>query len=123
MPSYLDGTYYLVLVADGFDVIDEVYENNNWLYVTKNGSDIINIYDGVIDDGSSKRKERFAAAPPQKFAPSPNSIVKDERPNTYSKKEIMQLMKHHKESGELNRKIQNYLENRNPAHVRKVRRD
>ena len=121
MPTSLNGYYYLVLITDGYDVIDEYDETNNYFFFTDDYGDPIPINNGVIDDTyiSSKGKSKKSYSKPGKYAnsPSPTAISK-RNVNTYSPKEIMNMLKTHKKIGELQRKINQYLKTTSPKSIK-----
>ena len=126
MPSTLTGSYYLVLIADGFDVIEEYDEANNYLYYTKQNGDPFNILNGVIqdDDNVSKSRSNNFMTDPVYHAKSPYPSVRTyKNVNTYSTAEISNMIKHHKESGKLEEKLNEYLTKNpnkiNTKHIRK----
>ncbi|MFW5658822.1 MAG: C1 family peptidase, partial [Bacteroidota bacterium] len=48
MPSDVNGQYYLCLIADGFDDIEEFDEDNNFFYAQQPNGDPLEIVNGVI---------------------------------------------------------------------------
>ncbi len=111
MPNTLNGYYYLVLISDGFDVIKENNEDNNYYFLTLDNGDPIPIQNGVIYAKKSLAKK--ANSKPGLFAKSPSpSVVSKYHPNAYSPKEIKNMILTHKRSGELNKKALQYVKNK-----------
>lgn len=104
MPDNLTGKYYLVLIADGFNDIEEVNEDNNYFFFSKEDGKPFDFINGVVQDrmvskaaGVKKEPGRFANTETQ-------TLVSNRNLNTYSPSEIMSLIKHRKSNGELQRK-------------------
>ena len=107
MPSQLNGDYYLVMIADGFDVISEYDEANNYLYWTKENGDPWTVVNGVIDESSTKSvlMDNFRRKPGLN-AKSPNGTARtDHNVNAYTPSEITQMIKIHYETGAIYEKI------------------
>jgi hypothetical protein len=92
MPSNITGYYYLVIIADGFDVIKETDETNNYVYFCKEGGDPYQFVNGVIQGGKSVNKNL-------------KTVVNSNHPNAYSTKEITQFLIHEKNTGKLQQKL------------------
>lgn len=108
MPSTLTGKYYLVLVADGFNDLEEVNEENNFFFYAKPDGKPFDFVNGIML-GSTAYKNSAIRKEPAKFANTPNqTLVSNTNVNAYSPEEIMKLIKHRKENGELRRKALNY---------------
>jgi C1A family cysteine protease len=108
MPSNLTGKYYLVLIADGFNDIEEVNEDNNYFFYSNSDGSPLELTNGIISPKSSLK----IANPNRPMAFYQNSayqtLVKPGRMNTYSPKEIMNLIKSRKESGDLQSKVNKF---------------
>ncbi len=108
MPSNLTGKYYLVLIADGFNDIEEVNEDNNYFFYSNSDGSPLELTNGIISPKSSLK----IANPNRPMAFYQNSpyqtLVKPGRMNTYSPKEIMSLIKSRKESGDLQSKVNKF---------------
>ena len=92
LPSDLNGKYYFVLFADGFNSLDEKYEQNNYLFFTGKERKPITINNGVIDESSLKSTSiSFSSA---------NAMeLKESQPNAYTPEEIAMLMSYQKRNG------------------------
>ncbi|MBN1186089.1 MAG: C1 family peptidase [Bacteroidales bacterium] len=103
------GYYYMVLIADGYDVISEAYEDNNYYFYTDDYGDPLYVDAGIINDSGSKKSANNYSKP-GKFAASPKGTVKAGRNmNAYSSQEIREMLKYHKRSGLLQQKVDEYL--------------
>lgn len=115
MPSTLNGQYYLVLIADGFEDLKEVNEDNNYIFWAKSDGKPFEFVDGVIQNGKAA-KSTIARNIPAKFANHDRqSLVKGDNLNTYSPQEIMKLIKHRKASGDLQKKVNEFHQLKNSA--------
>lgn len=105
------GSYYLVMIADGFDAIVEHDEANNYLYYAQENGDPFQIIDGVIQDGSvAKKKINNFKTKPGLFADSPFPTVRTEtNVNSYRTAEIAQMLIQHKNNGKLQQKVDAFL--------------
>ncbi|MBN2681941.1 MAG: C1 family peptidase [Bacteroidales bacterium] len=105
------GSYYLVMIADGFDAIAEHDEANNYLYFAQENGDPFQIINGVIQDGAvAKKKIANFSKKPSLYADSPFPTVRTEsNVNSYSTAEITQMLIKHKESGRLQAKVDAFL--------------
>lgn len=97
IPSDLNGEYYFVLYADGFNAFDEAHEQNNFLFFTGEDRAPITIVDGVVSSTKSASGKKATAH---------GHELKESYPNTYSVEEIARIIEHQKESGELGYKAQ-----------------
>jgi len=109
MPN-ISGKYFLVLIADAFDVVKEANEDNNYYFLSAAGEPIT-IENGEIQDSqiSFAPGKKLAKRPaPKSDSPMPtlkNVVSK----NTYSPREIMTLLKDRKVSGELAKKAREFM--------------
>lgn len=107
----MTGYYYLLTLVDGFDVISEYSEDNNYYFVTADDDQPIYIENGVIDGTYAKsltiRKSKGRS--PDFHAPSPAPSVRKGNPNSYSPEEIAYMIEHKKKTGELKEKVRRYL--------------
>jgi len=118
-PSYLNGYYYLVIIADGYDVIGEDDESNNYYYFTDGNGYPLYISNGVISDPEGKRAITGPQDLPTPVAPTANAkapnptVVNKEHPNAYSTTEIREMIEHHKKTGALQEKVKQFLNRTN----------
>jgi hypothetical protein len=110
----MEGYYYLVLIADGFDAIKEHDEANNFFYFTEENGDPIYIKDGIIQGSMAQKASSYLKSTtperPGKYAASPSPTA--QRPhnlNTYSTDEIRAMLEHHRNNGELRRKVEEHM--------------
>ncbi|MGV8114132.1 MAG: C1 family peptidase [Lentimicrobium sp.] len=104
MPSNLNGKYYLVLLADGFNDLEEANEDNNFYFFSKDDGKPFDFVNGVMQGGNVK-KSMVSGKEPARFANTEmQTVVSKINPNAYAPDEIMKLIKHRKGNGELERK-------------------
>jgi len=96
MPSSVNGDYYLVLIADAFDVIPETDETNNYVYYCQSNGDPLHIDNGIIQGGYKSLMTNMS------------TVKNTSHPNTYSTKEITKLLMHEKQTGGLQKKVLNF---------------
>lgn len=106
MPSELNGDYFLVLVMDPFNNVEEANEANNYLYYTVDGQPV-HFTNGVPTNISLQKSS----------AGNARHTIKDKNPNTYSTQEISALIRAQKKSGVLQQKA---LDWKNSHNYRKV---
>ena len=107
MPT-VTGDYYLVTIADGFDVIDEEDEENNYFFLTDANGEPLQYENGILKSDLARKK---VSGKPGKFAKGPaQTAVTKANPNTYTPQEIMRMVQYHKKTGQLKNKVDKYLE-------------
>lgn len=113
MPS-ISGSYYLVLIADGFDDIEEYDESNNYIYYGKANGDPFTIVNGEIqDEFATKSLSSNFGRTPVMHAQSPLPTMRTStNVNTYTVSEISQMISNHKNNGNLQKRINEYLVNK-----------
>lgn len=113
VPENLNGYYYFVLVADGYDVISEYDESNNYYYFTDNFGYPIYVENGIIDDPIGKTNPQGLTPKPKpnklSKAPSPTART-PQNLNTYTPEEIQAMIKYQRENGLLKSKIDAFKE-------------
>ncbi len=110
MPN-ISGKYFMVLIADGFDVISESDETNNYAYFAQANGDPLDITNGVIQNPVKKSKYPLMLR---------HTMKSKSNVNTYSPIEISKMVKYHLESGDLAKKAKNFK--RSAKNVKKARR-
>ena len=114
MPS-ITGDYYLVIIVDGYDVIQEFDESNNYFYLTDSEGGPITFSNGVMQENPAKSFEKNLN--PQKGDASPKQTVKTEQNlNAYSTKEIRKLINYRLASGDIKKKAVMYDKSDNKGH-------
>lgn len=109
MPK-ITGKYYLVIIADGYDVIREVDENNNYYYLTDAYGDPLEFSNGKMLTNPSKSLVQKSVNKPHKGDVTPFSTVKTKyNRNTYSTAEISKMIAVKKASGEIRNKVNQYV--------------
>ncbi|MCD4793123.1 MAG: hypothetical protein K8R54_07825 [Bacteroidales bacterium] len=102
MPE-ITGEYYLVLMVDGYDVISEFDESNNYFYLTDANGGPISFVNGIMQENPAKNYTKNMN--PQKGDDSPMQSVRTEQNlNTYTTREIRALIMNRLETGDIQRK-------------------
>lgn len=119
MPQ-ITGEYYLVIIADGYDVLSEVNEENNYFYLTDINGEPISISDGIIQD-ELMNNSKSAVQPPKKFGASDRPTARTEKNlNAYTPEEITAMLKNRKATGDIQRKATQYVnKNSYPKRIEK----
>ncbi len=117
MPE-VTGYYYLVLIADGYDDIEEHDEENNYYFVTDEDGFPLYFENGVIQGTVGKRKEGIPniadRGTPQINAKAPAATtLSTKNLNAYTPNELRTLIKHHKKTGQLQAKIKAFTQHKN----------
>jgi len=106
MPETVNGQYYLVLFADGFNVIDEANEDNNYYFYSRSDGQPFKFENGVLTNPEARKKKSVLSGKPAPFANSNyQTLVKPGNLNTYSPSEIKQFLIHEKNTGRLQQKV------------------
>lgn len=108
MPQ-ITGDYYLVIIADGYDVISEFDESNNYFYLTDAQGGPITFSNGIMQEAPAKNFTNKNIAP-QIGDDNPMQNVKQGIfKNTYSTQEISEMIKARKKSGDIQRKANSHI--------------
>lgn len=119
MPD-VTGDYYLVIFADGFGEFDEFDESNNWTYYTDANGEPLEIINGVIQNAPAKKTMRLPGEVPFKGQASINpSMQTKKNMNTYTTKEIGNMIKIHRENGEMQKRVIAHTKSGNQTKGRK----
>lgn len=102
LPDNLNGEYYFVLFADGFNTIEEQYEQNNFIFFTGKDGKPVKIENGTVNESSLKSTGSRSKVP---------ADLKRSNPNAYSIDEIKGLIQHQKRAGILDAKASQFLKN------------
>ena len=98
----ITGYYYLVMIADVFDAIEEMDESNNYFYFTDQDGYPIWFENGIpsgFDKGGNQMRSSSPSEPTfEQQAPSQRS---KEMANAYTKSEITNMLIHMKDNGKL----------------------
>jgi len=92
-------------MADGFNSLEEQYEQNNFIFFTAADKQPLVIMDGEIQNVSKDNQENIVHC----------GVMKEKQPNAYSLDEIKSLMKYQKRTGKMQEKA---IENQ--AKIRKL---
>jgi hypothetical protein len=105
----LTGDYYLVLIADGYNVIDEVNEDNNYFFLVDANGDPYHFVNGVIQNGPVKSISKSVMIP-KMYAKSPCETARvPGHLNAYTPKEIQKMIGIKKANGDIDRAVQKFL--------------
>ena len=117
MPD-VTGEYYLVIMADGFDAINEVDEENNTYVLTDKNGDPLYYENGVLQSELPAAKKH--AKKPGKYADSPSPSARNKNNvNAYTPGEIKKMLLHHKQTGELREKVKSYMKSKNKTKTKR----
>ncbi|MCD6556786.1 MAG: hypothetical protein J7K64_06295 [Bacteroidales bacterium] len=115
VPTNVTGEYYLVIIADGYDVIQEFDESNNYFYLTDNDGGPLDFVNGVMTETPAKCLEKNLN--PQIGDDSPRqTVINQQHINTYSTQEIRQLINYRLASGDIQKKAAMYDKSNNTGH-------
>ena len=126
MPK-ITGRYYLVVMADAFDVIREANEDNNFYFITADNGKPLEFKDGVITNPANKSSMQRTSVDkrPAPFANTDRQTpVVEGNLNAYTPAEIKAMLLHDKKTGRLEAKRKAFsAENQNSKnHIRRPRK-
>jgi len=104
MPATITGKYYLVLVADGFNDLQEANEDNNFFFYSKDDGKPFEFVNGIIQGGTPNKRAVAANKPVLFQNTETQTMVNSKNVNAYSPTEIMRLVNFKKKTGELKQK-------------------
>jgi hypothetical protein len=112
MPTNINGEYYLVVMADSYDKIKEVNEDNNYYFISAANGKPLKFVNGQITNmpaASSISRSAVKRPAPEKFSNTETqTLVKEGNLNTYTPAELKTMLLHDKETGKLQSKIKAY---------------
>jgi len=108
MPANINGSYYLVLIADGFENLAEQNEENNYFFYSDSDGRPFEFVNGMIQNQPAMKYASIKQTPKQFENTAYQTLVKGKNINTYSPREIMKLVKYHKANGDLQKKALQY---------------
>ena len=101
----INGYYYLVMIADVYDVIKEVDESNNYFYMTDSDGNPIWFEDGVpfnMEKPTEVKAGQITGLTDNHLAPADKNTNLS---NAYSKEEIQGMIETMKKNGQLDEHI------------------
>ncbi|MDY0342368.1 MAG: C1 family peptidase [Lentimicrobium sp.] len=113
MPANLNGKYYLVLAADGFNDLAEANEDNNFFFYSKADGKPFDFVNGEIQDGRMTKRSAPAGKPKLFQNTETQTVVNRNNVNAYSPQEIMKLIDRERKNGKLEQKALKYKFERN----------
>jgi hypothetical protein len=112
MPN-ISGDYYLVVMADGYDVIKEANENNNFYFISDSNGKPLHFSNGVITNMPSAAPNLKSQKIPASFSDTETqTVVKSGNLNAYTPAELRTMLLHDKKTGKLNAKLKSFHINR-----------
>jgi hypothetical protein len=103
MPA-ITGKYYLVVMADSYNVISEANEDNKFYFITATNGKPLEFENGIILNMPAKSGK--IAEPPARFSNTENqTVVKPGNLNAYTPAEIRSMLLHDKKTGKLDMKM------------------
>ena len=114
LPTNLNGSYYIVLIADSDDIFSEYDEDDNFFYTTDEPIIFKNGEGGRVTFKKSGKEFSFKNTikknSPNAIKSNFNTAIRLEKLNEYSSDEILGFLIEKKKTGELEKKIKNYDE-------------
>lgn len=108
MPN-ITGYYYLVMIADVYDVLDDKDKNNNYFYMTDQYGYPIYFQNGIANFGGTEEEAEKSSVPSgvtdNHLAPAQLS---GKMKNAYTKSEIREMIKAHKANGQFEEKLSRF---------------
>ncbi len=107
MPN-ITGSYYLVVMADAYDVIKEVNEDNNFYFITAANGKPLEFVNGVVKNmpTSAQQMAKKSTKKPTTFSNTDfQTLVKPGNLNTYTPNELRTMLLHDKKTGKLDQKL------------------
>lgn len=92
LPAEADGEYFLVLMVNPFDEVNDVNLDNNYSFVSNNGDPIVVAQGRVLNMPSSLKDVR--------------SLISDKNWNTYSGVELNNMLRKQARNGKLKKQVQ-----------------
>ena len=104
MPK-ITGKYYLVTMADAYDVISEVNEDNNFYFITAANGKPLEFVNGVITNMAKSSPYLKTTRPAGPIDTETQSVVKPGNLNAYTTAELKIMLVNEKKSGRLDAKV------------------
>ncbi|HMQ46142.1 MAG TPA: C1 family peptidase [Saprospiraceae bacterium] len=118
MPG-ITGFYYLVLIADAFDNISELDEANNLYFLSDEYGDPLYFQDGqligLVAEEIDDRSQALPAQGQKLIAPHQRSKA---NANAYTPAEIKNMILHKKETGELDAKVREFVQEKQSKKIK-----
>ncbi len=123
MPN-ITGKYYLVVMADAYNKIAEVNEDNNFYFITAANGKPLEFKNGVVQNMPSTYSTQLRAGKTIKqYGDTDNqTVVKPGNLNAYTPSEIQTMLLHDKKTGKLDRKISQFRSQNSKAGVKVARK-
>lgn len=111
MPDDVTGYYYLVIIADAFDNYAEYDEDNNYSYFTDADGYPLYIENGVIQNAPAKSLAFKTGIPVKGQDADMQTVRTSNNLNAYTTDEIGKKLRYDMQTGELQKRIYQYMEN------------
>ncbi|MDR2084391.1 MAG: hypothetical protein LBP67_05295 [Bacteroidales bacterium] len=104
MPK-ITGSYYLVVMADAYDVISEVNEDNNFYFITAENGKPLEFIDGEVQNMLKSNSSLKSSRPTGSINTETQTVVKPNNLNAYTSTELKIMLINEKRSGRLETKM------------------
>ena len=124
MPK-ITGKFYLVVMADAYDVIEEANEDNNFFFITAENGKPLEFENGIIKNMPDMRASAKSSAGkrPASYSNTENQTpVKPGNLNAYTPQEIKTMLLHNKKTGRLQAKMKSFRESGGNPQVKRIKR-
>ena len=121
----ITGKYYLVVMADAYNVIPEVNEDNNFYFITAGNGKPLEFLNGYIQTNITPASTyaKSSAKQPARYSNTENQTpVKPGNLNAYTPQELKAMLLHDKKSGRLQAKMKAFQNNSNHKEIKRARR-
>ena len=119
----ITGKYYLVVMADAYDVIREGNENNNFYFITAENGKPLEFMNGVVQNMPKVSSLKSLQKPEQFANTTTQTPVTNANLNAYTPVEISRMLLADKRSGNLAKKVEKYrLKSATMHKVKKVKK-
>ncbi len=116
----ITGKYYLVVMADAYDVISETNEDNNFYFITDENGKPLEFINGVVQNMSKSTVHLKKSRPVKSVNTETQTTVKPGNLNAYTSKELKIMLVNDKKSGKLNTKIKSFRDQGRNSQVKRA---
>jgi C1A family cysteine protease len=117
MPN-ITGKYYLVVMADAYNKIAEVNEDNNFYFITAANGKPLEFKNGVVQNMLRSTQLRSGKTIKQFGDTDNQTVVKPGNLNAYTPSEIQAMLLHDKKTGKLEQKVMKFRSQNSKAGVK-----
>lgn len=120
MPK-ITGKYYLVVMADSYDVISEVNEDNNFYFITAANGKPLEFTNGVLTNSMAKSQKNLKNTIPAPYMNTETqTVVRSDNLNAYTSTELKIMLVNDKRTGRLDAKRRAFHEGNGNKFVKKA---